>query len=326
MLRTLFTITAAAALMSCASVSTNLPEPAADLLKTEAQLQVKNALARRHDYLFRLARVAKPILIKNAELCPRIRPYYGLLTHNEESYSKHIREDAKTALNISEDSIVLYVIPDSPAAKAGVQIGDEILDDHGNPISAEVLRKINDPKDQLQSLKLRRAGKPVEVQIQTQTACDYGVGLRSSDVINAFATGRSITVTTGMMDFTKTDEELATILGHELAHNTMGHIRKIITNTVLSGFATRFTRPFESEADYVGLYYAARAGYDIKNVEDIWRRIGERNPRGIGRAKSHPITPDRYLRLNAAQLEIEKKRAANAPLYPNFKGKRRSGS
>jgi hypothetical protein len=317
-----FTLSAAALFFtSCATISTSLPEPEPELVKSEARLQIKNALKLQHGHMMRLARVAKPILTENAELCPKVNPYYGLITHSAESYSKHIRDEAAAELGLGDEPVVLHVVPDSPAAKAGVTRGDIILSSKAIPISGTALRKIAVSDNGEQKLQLRRDGKTLNLTVQTVPGCDYGIGLRSSDLINAFATGRSITVTTGMMNFTETDEELAAILGHELAHNTMGHIRKIITNTVLSGFATRYTRPFESEADYVGLYYAARAGYDIENVENIWRRIGVRHPRGIGRAKSHPATPDRFLRLKAAKGEIDAKRQAGVPLYPNFKGK-----
>ncbi len=314
-------IAAALSLISCTSLSTVLPQPNAALLESETQFQVRNALMRRQTHMERLARVAKPILTENAELCPRITAYYGIITHSAQSYSKHIREQAAAELGLTNEPVVLYVVPNSPAAEAGVQKGDVLLNDNAQAIAAAALRSLKPENNGQSILKLRRDGNTVKAKVQTRPACNYPLGLRSSDAVNAYATGRSMTVTTGMMDFTKTDEELAAIIGHELAHNTMGHIRKIITNTVLSGFATRYTRPFESEADYVGLYYAARAGYDIENVEDIWRRIGERHPRGIGRAKTHPATPDRFLRLKAAKQEIDSKRAADQPLYPNFKGK-----
>ena len=60
------------------------------------------------------------------------------------------------------------------------------------------------------------------------------------------------------MEFVESDKELALIIGHELAHNTMGHIRKALGNYVVTLGGTRYTRPFESEADYVGLLYGAR--------------------------------------------------------------------
>lgn len=319
MIRSLFTLSTILLLTGCASISTSLPEPAPERLKSETDFQVKNALTLRKAYIERLSSVARPILIENAELCPRINPYYGILTHSAKSYSKHIRPQAVEELGLNEDPVILYIVPDSPAAKAGIQSGDILLDDKGDAIPARALRKRDVTDDGQSTIRLLRGEEHLTLKVQTVPACDYNIGLSNSNAINAYATGRSITVTTGMMDFTKTDEELAAILGHELAHNTMGHIRKIITNTILSGFATRYTRPFESEADYVGLYYAARAGYDIENVEDIWRRIGERHPRAVGRAKSHPTTPDRFLRLKAAKSEIDAKRSAERPLVPNFK-------
>ena len=87
----------------------------------------------------------------------------------------------------------------------------------------------------------------------------------------------------------------------------------------LSGFATRYTRPFESEADYVGLYYMVRAGFNPDNVEAFWRRLAEVDPRSVNRAKTHPTFPDRYVRLAAAREEILSKQAAGEPLLPNFK-------
>ena len=123
------------------------------------------------------------------------------------------------------------------------------------------------------------------------------------------------------MKFAQSDDELAMIVGHELAHNSMGHIRKIVTNRILSGNATRYTRPFESEADYVGLYYQVRAGYSPDNVEDFWRRLSAVNPRNVTRAKSHPAFPDRFLRLAATREEIEAKQDAKVLLLPNFRTK-----
>lgn len=305
-------------LLSCASLSTNLPEITEPNLNDERRSQVNMALENRHEYLQRLASIAQPILTENVELCPRVRPYYGLSTHSIESYSKHIRADAEQVFDLSEEPRVLIITPGSPAAAAGIQKGDIILGEENTPISASVLRKQETQTNGYKEIKLIRGDDILNVTVETIPSCDYNLKLRSSDAVNAYATGRAIIITTGMMDFTTRDEELAAIIGHELAHNTLAHVRKITTNYILSGFATRYTRPFESEADYVGLYYAARAGYDMKDVEAIWRRLGTRHPRNIGRAKTHPTTPDRFLRLKAAYEEIEAKRAAGAALLPNF--------
>ena len=128
-------------------------------------------------------------------------------------------------------------------------------------------------------------------------------------------------MTAGMMNFVKDDNELASIIGHELAHNTMGHIRKIVTNLIISLGGTRYTRLFESEADYVGIYYMTRAGYDPQGVEDLWRRLALTNPKSVVRAKTHPVYPDRYLRIAATRDEINTKKSSGLTLLPNFKPK-----
>jgi predicted Zn-dependent protease len=44
--------------------------------------------------------------------------------------------------------------------------------------------------------------------------------------VNAGATFGLIMVTTGMLHFARTDDELAAVLGHELGHHTQSHISK----------------------------------------------------------------------------------------------------
>jgi len=169
------------------------------------------------------------------------------------------------------------------------------------------------------TLQVKRGEDRFSVDITPREICDYGVKLSMGSTVNAYATGRSITMTSGMMNFTQSDDELALIVSHELAHNTMAHVRKIVSNMIFSGFATRYTRPFESEADYVGLYYLVRAGFDPDGTEALWQRMALIGPRSVGRAKTHPTYPDRYLRLSAARKEIAAKQAAGEPLVPNYK-------
>jgi hypothetical protein len=315
-------------LAACASVATRLPEVSLPDLETEQQHQEKIAFAEIDRLQERLSKVAYPILAANTEICPKTRRDIGARTHSLKSYSKSLRAGAARERGAKDSPHVLYVIPGSSAERAGIKRGDQLLDLMGNPISADgkamrALMKADDAPDFKDAISrelfVRRGKSRRSVSLTPAEVCDYKVKLSMRSTINAYATGKEITITSGMMNFTKNDEELALIIGHELAHNTMGHIRKIVGNTILSGFATRYTRPFESESDYVGLYYLARAGYDLEGVEDVWRRMALVGPRSVARAKTHPTHADRFLRLAAARREITAKQAAGEPLIPNFK-------
>jgi len=304
-------------LTACASVSTRLPDISLTEMKAEQIQQEELAFTELGRMKNRLTNVAIPILASNTPLCPKTRNDIGVRTHKLSSYPKSIRAAARRELGARDKPSIIFIRPDSPAQRAGFLRGDEILNADGEPISVfdrrfQALLEIN------RTLQIRRNNDILSLDIEPERICNYRVRLSMSTDVNAYADGQKITITSGMMNFVQSDDELALIIGHELAHNTMGHIRKIVTNVILSALSTRYTRPFESEADYVGMYYLVRAGFSPDGVEDVWRRLGTINPRSVARAKSHPTYPDRYLRIAATRSEIEDKQAANLPLIPNF--------
>lgn len=311
-----------ASLMSvsaCASVVTQLPQISLPDLKIERTSQETRAFAEMERLHMRLWNVAYPVLAENTALCPKTRPDIGVVTYSLKTFPKDMREAAARELGAKEMPTIRRVIKGEAADKAGLRVGDAILNVEGKPISAtgKAMRAIL--KDGAATLKVQRGEETFEAQVIPREICNYGIKLSMSSTVNAYASGRGITLTSGMMNFTQSDDELALIVAHELAHNTMGHIRKIVGNMIVSGFATRYTRPFESEADYVGLYYLVRAGYEPGGTEAVWQRMALIGPRSVGRAKTHPTYPDRYLRLRVARAEIAAKQAADKALVPNFK-------
>ena len=305
------------ALISCAGLDTRLPEIAKADLEAEKQHQENEALAQLESDAGALLNVGWPVLTANAELCPKTRPSIGIKTHKLRSYPKALREAAGRVLGAQEDAHIFHIADGSPAALAGFKRGDIIINAEGEPAKLSGESWEEDLADN--SVNIRRGSETLSLKVSPVSACDYNLRLSQSSAINAFADGRNITVTAGMMDFTQSDSELALIVGHELAHNTMGHIPKSIANYVLSLGGTRYTRPFESEADYVGLYYLVRAGYSPDGVEAFWQRLATVAPKSINRAKTHPTFPERYLRIKAGRDEILEKTKAGEPLLPNFK-------
>ena len=146
--------------------------------------------------------------------------------------------------------------------------------------------------------------------------------------INAGATYGKVMVSSGMMEFLRSDDELALILGHELVHITKGHVSRGATNnallsigsslasTVFPGaglaagmvgqlFLNHFNQDQELEADRVGLRYAVAAGYDPQAGEAIMRRMAEEVPHSATASffSSHPSSVQRAAALKAVALK-----------------------
>jgi len=179
--------------------------------------------------------------------------------------------------------------------------------------------------------------------------CQYRFKVEKSKDINAYADGNNVTVTTAMMSFT-TDDELAVVIGHELAHNIMEHVSKIERNAVLGGVTgllldvvaatqgidtgrgfsrtgaqmgvVRFSPNFEEEADYVGLYILAIAGYPIDKAPAFWRKMSGENPNAIDMRGTHPTNPERYLLLEKTVAEIKRKQSQGLVLIPELQIKK----
>jgi predicted Zn-dependent protease len=139
------------------------------------------------------------------------------------------------------------------------------------------------------------------------------------------------------------------IVGHEMAHNTRRHRaakeRNAALGTLAGGLlgalvnqatgldgsdfvdtgaetgALAYSQQFETEADYVGMYLVARAGYKIDNVEDMWRRMALQSVSKLDFTNTHPPDAQRYLGLAATREEIRAKQASGQPLLPNMKKK-----
>ena len=156
----------------------------------------------------------------------------------------------------------------------------------------------------------------------------WEVNLIGSKQINAFCMpGGKIAFYTGIIDQLKlSDDEIAMIMGHEMAHALREHSREQLAKNQatslgislgaqllglgdLSSAAARFggqllslkfSRNDESEADLVGLELAARAGFNPQAAVSLWRKMGEATGEGgIGFLSTHPTGPDRIRQLES---------------------------
>lgn len=110
--------------------------------------------------------------------------------------------------------------------------------------------------------------------------------------INAWCMlGGKIVVYTGLLDLGLTDDELAAVLGHEIAHSLREHLREVFGNR----------QQFELEADLIGVELAARAGYDPRAAMTLWYKLSAVvTARPSGWLDTHPSNDVRLRELDQA--------------------------
>jgi len=124
------------------------------------------------------------------------------------------------------------------------------------------------------------------------------------DNVDAHTEGARMVVYSGMLRFAESDDELAIVLAHELAHELLG--QKLSVENA------------ESEADYLGLYLVARAGYDVTAATQFAKRLGAEFPLALEQRAGHihPISAARSIALADTLREIEGKLERGEPLEP----------
>lgn len=331
--RTLTGLAFAAALgaAACGGSSTTSPLPSDPPQGPEARLSSLTGLDQS------VARVAWRLSESNVDLCPVVRQSAGWALHAANQYSAELRPIAEQRFGLRGDLPgVLAAPPGSPADQAGLRTGDLILavggqalaegSSQGRPryegLAANVAHLDHALSRGPAALSIQRGDHRLQVTVTPRRACGYEVQLNPSNDLNAQADGRRLFISTGLAQFAASDDELAIILGHELAHNVLGHRRWSETGgagrTVISRDCAgdQCGGDRERQADRTGLYLMARAGYAPSAAAPFWRRFGQSNWRVRYPQLAHASAGTRAQRLEEVQAEIEALKAAGRPLEP----------
>ena len=337
-------------LISCVAPKTQRVKPDEAAVAIEAEKQREIAIREALKSQQRLLKIGAPILQKSLAFCKdRKRKSIGITYANKHDFEGDFQEIAISKLGLSDTLEITYVIDSYPAAEVGLRAGDILLSVNNKdiPSGKDASKKFSELlKEEIKNntkllFHIVRNNVVESLEVMPVETCDYPLIVTTDDVVNAYADGNNIYITQGMMDFAKSDDELALVVAHELAHNTMRHIDAKKINAlggfvidmligVLAGvdtqgmftnsFAQAYSQEFESEADYVGLYMCEASDYDISEAAYFWRKMGVKHPGSIAQnhAASHPSTPERFVSIEGTIKEIEQKKLAGETLMPNI--------
>ena len=202
----------------------------------------------------------------------------------------------------------------------------------GKQLAEEVRRQSKVLDDPIVSEYINRLGQ--NLVRNSDAKVPFTFQIVEGDQLNAFALpGGFIFVNTGLIEATETEAELAGALSHEIAHVAARHMTRQATRSQLAqlltlpasiliggwtGYAVRqgmgvgipmtflkMDRAFETEADYYGLQYMYKAGYDPTASVDLFERmlsLQKRKPGIINSVfSSHPPNGER-MRKNKEEI------------------------
>ena len=291
----------------CASTNSGPPISQSELKKLEDEIETMATEIYIND-LVSVWKVGLKVLSILPEEAFKKRAVIGaLVVDNTENIARYYK------LPTEEGCVVVGVIDDYIADLAGIKEGDIIKEIEG--------KKINDSKDvafkadEVATVIVERSDTKLSFDVIPEVQPYVRIRLKETGKINAYAKFSGIEFTTGMVHFVEDEDELAVIMGHELAHLTAKHLPKNISMAALCGTLGGLTGPFaplttqalyapysrknEREADYLGLIYAHNAGYDVQKGAALWKRFALEIPRSRSKSflRSHPASPERILRV-----------------------------
>lgn len=324
------------ALVGCATV-TGPSVTREEIEAARSILQVK-ALGYQLDQVKRINGIGYRIVrhIPQEDIKVKPRPFLGLFCLPRNKMTELFFK-AKPEKGI----FVAFVLKDTPAGKAGLKRGDILLGINKKGI--KTLQHLVSRTQRLKSgqtavLTIVRQGKIMDLSAEVEELpVDVRFSVEDHQSVNASVTPRRVHVTYGLLNFTKSDDEVASVIGHELGHLARGHVGRAqggrliskiaalglgVTAEIFSPgsgrivsqgvggignmFRAKFSRNLEREADYFSVKYIYYAGYDPEVAATVHERLAVQVPQSMisGYLSTHPSSPERSVRIRKAIEEL----------------------
>ncbi|MFN0277140.1 MAG: M48 family metallopeptidase [Pyrinomonadaceae bacterium] len=213
----------------------------------------------------------------------------------------------------------------------------------GNKAAVQIERQFPIMNDADAASYIERVGQNLVDQIPSQfrhQGFDYRFKWVNARDLNAFALpGGPMYINRGMLEAANNEGELAGVMAHELSHvalrhataqatkqgsakNTLGTIGLILGGAILGGEAgaqlgmlgaqawmTKYSREYETQSDILGARMMAGAGYDPRDLANVFRTIQQQGGSGAPEfLSSHPNPGNRYEKINreAQYLQVSR--------------------
>jgi predicted Zn-dependent protease len=223
---------------------------------------------------------------------------------------------------------------------------------------AEVTKSETVSHDPEMNARVQRVGQRIAQAVGNEMPnASWQFTVFDSPEVNAFALpGGKVGVYTGLLQLATSDDELAIVMGHEIGHVVARHGAERMSQAQLisgagqlltAGLETKVTDPKimqavqlaygagttlgvtlphsraqESEADHMGMVFAARAGYDPQAAITFWQKMISRQQAGASNSvfakwlSDHPADQQRIADLQALLPQI-------MPIYQQNRGRYR---
>ncbi len=147
------------------------------------------------------------------------------------------------------------------------------------------------------------------ISVLDKPRMNYQWHIIESEEINAFTAGGQIFITIGIIEFAINNDELACVIAHEIYHNELGHINKLIRKekaaknwfgdyadwTLIASniLGASFNQKNEAYCDMYGVDLAIKAGYDGKAASEFWSRMKSSSNQVEKIFSTHPFSEER---------------------------------
>lgn len=231
----------------------------------------------------RIQTIAHRMAIAATPWCRSLTPLPGWVLHHLAEYDRRTREDLIAVYAMDRGPGIIGLAPGSAAERAGLRPGDTLTSINGvalGPLSSGPglpRGQSREPGTKIDALIERelargpaklgvsRDGEAMEVTLTAPLACPARIRIAEASSRNAFADGAYAVFSARLVAETKSEDELAALVGHELAHNFLGHR----VEREATGDRPR-KREQEAEADAFSLRLMAVSGYDPQAALNFW--------------------------------------------------------